>query len=178
DLGHPLGQRRCDGPAARRHLVHHVGEGYAAIHVDNHRRAARAAPGTHPAFREQAITDAHLERYSYHEVDPVALHFEDAVDRLRREEPDAIDLAAAGHRRLEARHRAGIAVAVGRADVGAPPALGPTPFHARRHGRVGPSLNATLLGSSWAGSNTGIVGIAGGGTTLTTRWNSEGGRPM
>ena len=36
-----------------------------------------------------------------HEVDPVALHFEDPVDRLRREQPDAIDLAAAGHRRLE-----------------------------------------------------------------------------
>ena len=33
---HPLGQRWCDGPAPRRHLVHHVGEGDAAIHVDNH----------------------------------------------------------------------------------------------------------------------------------------------
>ena len=51
DVFHPLGQRRCDGPAARRHLVHHVGEGHAAIHVDNHQRAAVTAPGTHPAFR-------------------------------------------------------------------------------------------------------------------------------
>src|SRR5262249_52027785 len=102
DVGHPLGQPRCDD-RGRRQLVHHVGKGYAAIHVDNHRRAAHAAPGTHPAFRDQAITDAELERYAYHEVDPVALHFEDPVDRLRREEPDAIDLAAAGHRRLEAR---------------------------------------------------------------------------
>src|SRR5207244_4917180 len=102
--------------------------GDAAIHVDNHRRAARAAPGTHPAFRGQAITDAELERYADHEVDPVALHFEDPVDRLRREAPDAVDLAAAGHRRLEARHRAGMAVAVGRADVGAPPARGTTAF--------------------------------------------------
>src|SRR5262249_46848616 len=132
DVGHPLGQRSGDGPAARRHLVHHVGEGNAAIHVDNHTRAARAAPGTHPAFRgEQAITDAELERYAYHEADPVAWRSEDPVDRLRREEPDAIDLAAAGHRRLEARHRAGIAVAVARADVGAPPALGPARFRRR-----------------------------------------------
>ena len=37
--------------------------------------------------------------------------------RLRRELPDAFDLAAAGHRRPEARQRAGIAVAG--ADVGA-----------------------------------------------------------
>src|SRR5260370_28750672 len=102
DVFHPLGQRRCDGRApARRHLVHHVGEGDAAIHVDNHRRAARAAPETHPAFREQDITEAPLARHAYHEVDPVALHFEEPVDRLRREEPDAIDLAAAGHPRLE-----------------------------------------------------------------------------
>src|SRR5204863_5087080 len=32
DLGHPPAQRRGDGPAA--HLVHHVGEGHAAIRVD------------------------------------------------------------------------------------------------------------------------------------------------
>ena len=61
------------------------------------------APGTHPAFRGKAITDAPLDRDAYHEVDPVELHLEDLVDRLGREEPDAIDLAAAGHRRLEAR---------------------------------------------------------------------------
>src|SRR5262249_11899208 len=112
DVGYPLGQRRGDGPAARRHLVHHVGEGNAAIHADNHTRAARAAPGTHPAFREQAITDAELERYADHEVDPVALRFEDPVDRLRREKPDAIDLAAPRQRRPEARPQAGIAVPV------------------------------------------------------------------
>jgi hypothetical protein len=83
------------GPApTRRHPVHHVGAGHAAIHVDHRQRAARAAAATHPAFREQAITDTYLERYTYHEVNPVALHFEDPVDRLRREEPDAIDLAA------------------------------------------------------------------------------------
>src|SRR4029079_8210177 len=99
---------------------------------------------THPVFREQAITDADLERYADHEVDPVALHFEDPVDRLRREEPRAIDLATAGHRRLEARHRAGIAVAVGRADVGAPPALGPAGFE--WGGRVGPSLERHAVG--------------------------------
>src|SRR5258707_10204337 len=97
-----------------------------------------ASAETHPAFREQDITEAPLARNAYHEVDPVALHFEDPVDRLRREEPDAIDLAAAGHRRLEARQRAGIAVAVARADVGAPPAFGPSRF--RRHGRVGHRL--------------------------------------
>src|SRR5262245_60565728 len=108
DVGHPLCPRRCDGPAARRQLVHHVGEGDAAIHVDNHTRAARAAPGTHLTFREQAITDAELDRYADHDVDSIALHFEDPVDRLRREEPDAIDLAATGHRRLEAGYRAGI----------------------------------------------------------------------
>src|SRR5262249_714546 len=34
-------------------------------------------------------------RSDYHEVNPVALQIEDPVDRLRREEPDAIDLAAA-----------------------------------------------------------------------------------
>src|SRR5262252_1568375 len=39
-------------------------------------------------------------------------------------------------------------------------------------------LNATLLGSSCVGSNAGIAGFAGGATTLATRWNSEGGRPM
>src|SRR5262249_45481956 len=82
DLGHPLGPRRGDGPAPPRHLVHNVGKGDAAIHVDDHTGAARAAPGTHPAFRGQAITDAELERYADHEVDPVALHFEDPVDRL------------------------------------------------------------------------------------------------
>ena len=171
------------GPTARRHLVHHVGEGHAAIHVGDHQRAARAAPGTHPAFREegqhlrpgQAITDAELERYAQHEVDPVALHFEDPVDRPRREQPDAIDFAAAGHRRLEARHRAGIAVAVGRADVGAPPALGPAAFMQRLHGRAGEGLERHAVGVE-----LGQVGrhAAGGGTTLATRWNSEGGRPM
>src|SRR5262245_30407589 len=97
DVGHPPGQRRGDGPPARRHLVHHVGEGNAAIHVDNHQRAARAAPGGHPAFREQAVTEAPLDRHADHEVNPVELHLEDPVDRLRREEPEAIDLAAAGH---------------------------------------------------------------------------------
>src|SRR5436190_23016763 len=85
------------------------------------------------------ITDAPLARGTDHEVDPVALHFEDPVDRLRREEPDAIDLAATGHRRLEARQRAGIAVAVGRADVGTPPAFGPAVFRCES-GRVGPNL--------------------------------------
>src|SRR5205085_2074887 len=123
DLGHALGHRRGDGPAARRHLVHHVGEGNAAIRVDYHQRAAITAKGTPPSFREQAITDAPLARDADHEVDPVALHFEDPVDRPWREQPDAIDLAVAGHRRLEARQRARIAVAVGRTDVGAPPAF-------------------------------------------------------
>jgi hypothetical protein len=84
------------GPApTRRRRVHHVGAGHAVIHVDHRQRAARATAATHPALREQAITDAYLERYAYHEVDPVAWHVEDPVDRLRREEPDAIDLAAA-----------------------------------------------------------------------------------
>ena len=50
DVVHPLGQRRCDGPAARRHLVHHVGEGHAAIHVDNHQRAAHNRPRNTPGL--------------------------------------------------------------------------------------------------------------------------------
>ena len=65
-----------------RHLVHHVSEGHAAIHVDNHQRAAITAPRTHPAFRGKAITDAPLHWDAYHEVDPVELHLEDSVDRL------------------------------------------------------------------------------------------------
>src|SRR6185369_2569357 len=92
---------------------------------------AGAAPGTHPASREQAITDAELERYADHQIDPVALHIEDPVNRLRREEPFAIDLATAGYRRLKARRRAGIAVPVGRANVGPPPAFGPDVFMQR-----------------------------------------------
>jgi len=46
-------------------------------------------------LREQALTDANLERHAYDEVDPVALHFEDPVDRVLREGTDAIDLGAA-----------------------------------------------------------------------------------
>ena len=91
---------------------------------------------TRPSVGE-ATTDAPPDRDAYHEVDPVELHLEDTVDRLGREQPDASDLAAAGHRRLDARQRAGIAVAVARADVGAPPAFCPGRF--RAHGRVGPS---------------------------------------
>ncbi|MFI5458800.1 MAG: hypothetical protein ACHRXM_25510 [Isosphaerales bacterium] len=99
DVVQPLDQRRRDGPdQVRPHLVHHVGEGHAAIRVGDHQRAARAAPEIEPAFREegqhlqhgeQAVTDAQLERYAQHEVDPVALHFEDPVDRLRREQRNA-----------------------------------------------------------------------------------------
>ena len=74
------------------------------------------------------------------------MHFEDPADRLRREQPNAIDFAAAGHRRLEAGHRAGIAVAVSRADVGAPPALGPAPFHVRLHGRASEGLERRAVG--------------------------------
>src|SRR4051812_28611756 len=91
DVVQPLDQRCRDGPGyAGRHLVHHVGEGHAAIHVGDHQRTARAAPGTQPAFREegqnlwhgeQSITEAHLELYAIHEVDRVALHFEDPADR-------------------------------------------------------------------------------------------------
>ena len=139
--------------------------------VPRSQRAAHAAPAT-PAFRGQAITDAHLERYAYHQVDPVALHFEDPVDRLRREEPDAIDLAAAGHRRLEGATGAGIAVTVARGDVGAQPALGQVVSALMV--RLVIALNATLMGSSCIRS----AGAAGGGTTLATRWNSVGGRPV
>src|SRR3989440_10580747 len=129
-------------------LVHHVGYGQSAVRVGEHQRAARAGPETHPAFRYegqylwpgQAITDAYLERYAQHEVDRVALHFEDPIDRPRREQPDAVDFAAAGHRRLDARHRAGVAVAVGRADVGAPPALGPATFDVHVQARAGEGL--------------------------------------
>ena len=133
-----------------------------------------AAPGTHPAFRGKAITDAPLDRDADHEVDPVELHLEDSVDRLGREQPDAIDLAAAGHRRLEARQRAGIAVAVARADVGAPPAFGPGRFRGSWSGWS--SLERHAVGVELR--RVGRRGAAGGGTTLATRWNSEGGRPM
>ena len=103
-----------------------------------------AAPGTHPAFRGKAITDAPLDRDAYDEVDPVELHLEDPVDRLGREEPDAIDLAAAGHRRLETCQRARIAVAVGRADVGRrQPSVHVV---SAPHGRVGPSLERHAVG--------------------------------
>ena len=105
----------------------------------------------------------------------MALHFEDPVDRRRREEPDAIDFAAAGHRRLEARNERAL----------------PWPLAAPMSARRQPSvqvvsgvmtgllvdLNATLFGSS-SGESFGGAGGAGGGTTLATRWNSEGDRPM
>jgi hypothetical protein len=62
----------------------------------------------------------------------------------RRAAGRGVRLPAASQRRLEACHRAGIAVAVGRADVGAPPALGPAIL--RPHNRVGPSLERHAVG--------------------------------
>lgn len=41
---HAIGQRRSDGATHWGHLVHHIGEGDAAIYVDYHRGTARAAP--------------------------------------------------------------------------------------------------------------------------------------
>jgi hypothetical protein len=61
--------------------------------------------------------------------------------------------------------------------------FGPVHVHAVRQTREIPVrrkvglvivLNATLLGSSCGGSN----GAAAGGTTLATRWHSDGARPM
>ena len=122
-------------------------------------------------LHRKAITKPPLARDADHEVDPVALHFEDPVARLRREEPDAISTrppqATADWRRASER---------------ALPWPLAAPMSVRRQrsvqlhssGMVGlvQVLHATLLGSSWGESNE------GGGTTLATRSNSEGGRPM
>ena len=126
-----------------------------------------------PAFREQAITDAQLARYADHEVDPVTLHFEDPIDRLRREEPDAIDLAA-GHRRLE-----------GATERALPWPL-PAPMSARRqpsvqvvsggHDRVAHRLERHAVAVQL--HRRPAPAATGGGTTLATRWNSKGDRPM
>ena len=65
-----------------------------------------------------------------HPVDAVRLHLEDRVGALRREQAHAAGLAPAGDDRLDGGHRAGIALAVGGGDLGAPP-----PFVVR-HGGV------------------------------------------
>ena len=46
---------------------------------------------------------------------------EDQIARSRRQQVDTVHLTTAGHDRLQAGERAGIAVAVGGADVGLPP---------------------------------------------------------
>src|SRR5215203_3043782 len=69
------------------HLVHHVAEAHPVLEVDDRQRATPAAPEAgarvqrdrHPVDRE-AEADAVAQLDAEHQVDPVALLVEDAVD--------------------------------------------------------------------------------------------------
>ncbi len=68
---------------------------------------------------------------------PSALHVEDEVDRLLAEQPDAVDLAAAGERGQDACDGSGVAVAVRRTDVRGPPGRGVRGCRRHRRARQG-----------------------------------------
>ncbi len=113
------------------HLVHHVAEAHLGIDVDDRERAAPASPeagawvryGQHLARQPESHPE--LERERQVEVEAFVLHVEDPCDTLLRQECDTVGRAAACGRRVAEGHRAGVAVAAGCRDLGAPPVLAP-----------------------------------------------------
>jgi hypothetical protein len=108
----------------------------------------------------QAVAEPEPLGHAEHEVDVVALRVEDPVDRGGRQQLHAVDGAAVGDRRLHLRDRAGVAVAVGRTDVGLAPLGGPRDARPRAPDPV-KVRTIGLVRSSVARS----IGSGGGGTT-------------
>ena len=120
---------------ARLHAVHDVADGELRVLVDDDDRAAVAAPVTgaraerHLGRVAQPVAHADALGHAEHLVDAVRLHLEDRVGARGREQAHAAGLAPSGDDRLDGGHRAGIALAVGGGDLGAPP-----PFVMRHRG--------------------------------------------
>src|SRR6202044_813629 len=88
------------------------------------RRAPRRGAGRraerHLGRIAQAVAHAHALGHAEHLVDAVRLDLEDRVGALGREQAHAAGFAPSGDDRLDGGHRAGIALAVGGGDLGAP----------------------------------------------------------
>src|SRR5665811_154024 len=100
--------------------------------VDDHRAAVAAPEATLARFHDwharrlrQCVAHAKPERCEEDEVGAVGLLVEDQIDRLGLEEADTIEFAAVRHDGLRAGRRTGIAVSVGRTDLGRAPFIGP-----------------------------------------------------
>ena len=122
--------------STRLHAVHDVADDELRVLVDDDDGPAVAPPVTgaraerHLGRIAQAVAHAHALGHAEHLVDAVRLDLEDRVGALGREQAHATGFAPSGDDRLDGGHRAGIALAVGGGDLGAPP-----PFLVR-HGGV------------------------------------------
>ena len=163
------------------HAVHHVGERHAGVEVDDRERSAVAAPETRARVRaerqlrdRQPEPDAVAQRDRQREVRAVRLLVEHRLDALRRQEPHAVGLAAAGHRRVHERDRPSVGVPAGGRDLGPPPrdrvGVG------GRERRVPIHLVDERVGAPAASSSS--ITLLDGGMTWATRASCSGAVPM
>ena len=91
---------------------------------------------------------------------PLACSSKHALDALAEQERHAVDLAAAGQRRLHPRHRPGVAVAAGGRDLGPAPRDAPRRLRRRRASGL-PSVRGRrrCRGRGSLGSGSGGGGI-------------------
>ena len=129
----------ADGALA--HHVHHVAEAHPGVEVDDGQRAAPAAP----EGRARVRADRHLRAGRPNPMPwrsgtpstrsmPLICSSNTTSTPACDSSAHAVGLAAARHRRVDQRHRAGVAVAAGGGDLGPPPRDLPRPRRRRAPG--------------------------------------------
>src|SRR5208337_4626625 len=119
---------RIDEPEALMHQVHDVAEAQAVLGIGVSVGAARTAVAERIRvgperllLRREEETEAEARRERQDAVRPVRLLGAGALDRLRSEQPHAVDLAPERECRVDARERPGVRVSIRRGDLGSPP---------------------------------------------------------